>query len=281
MSTAPSPGSAARLVWRSGAKPRQARPGRPKNGTRTRTDLAIELNPLEQFEIERLIPIHIGGIDLSYTNSAMLMTVAAALVTALLVLGTRNAALVPGRWQSLAELSYEFIGNMIDGTVGQEGREYFPFVFTLFMFILFGNLLGLVPYSFTFTSHIIVTFALAAVVFLGVTVIGFARHGLHFLRLFVPAGVPAILLLLLVPIELLSYFIRPFTLSIRLFANMLAGHTMLAIFGGFAASVGLFAFFPTAIDILLVGLELLVAVLQAYVFAILTCLYLNEAIHLH
>src|SRR5713226_7298802 len=192
MSIAPSPGSAAPLVWLSGARPRRARRGRPKNGTRTRTELAIDLNPLEQFEIERLIPIHIGGIDLSFTNSAMLMTVAAALVTALLVLGTRNAALVPGRWQSLAELSYEFIGNMIDGTVGHEGREYFPFVFTLFMFILFGNMLGLVPYSFTFTSHIIVTFALAAVVFIGVTVIGFARHGLHFLRLFVPAGDPAV-----------------------------------------------------------------------------------------
>src|SRR6266700_3077662 len=281
MSTVPSSGSAARSVWRSGAKPRRARPGRPKNGTRTRTDLAIELNPLEQFEIERLIPIQIGGIDLSFTNSAMLMVVAAALVTALLILGTRNAALVPGRWQSLAEMSYEFIAGMIDGTVGHEGREYFPFVFTLFMFILFGNLLGLVPYSFTFTSHIIVTFALAAVVFIGVTVIGVVRHGFHFLSLFVPQGVPKVLLLLLVPIELLSYFIRPFTLSIRLFANMLAGHTMLGIFGGFAASIGLFAFFPTAIDILLVGLELLVAVLQAYVFAILTCLYLRDALHLH
>src|ERR1700704_1801248 len=177
MSTARSPGSAAPSGWPSAAQPRRAPPGRPKNGTRTRTDLAIELNPLEQFEIERLIPIHIGGVDLSYTNSALQMTVAAALVTALLVLGTRNAALVPGRWQSLAELSYEFIANMIDGTVGHEGREYFPFVFTLFMFILFGNLLGLVPYSFTFTSHIVVTFALAAVVFIGVTAIGFARHG--------------------------------------------------------------------------------------------------------
>jgi len=243
--------------------------------------LAIELNPLEQFEIERLIPIHIGGIDLSFTNSAMLMTVAAALVTALLVLATRKAALVPGRWQSLAELSYEFIANMIDGTVGHDGREYFPFVFTLFMFILFGNLLGLVPYSFTFTSHIIVTFALAAVVFIGVTVIGFARHGLHFLRLFVPEGVPAVLLLLLVPIELLSYFIRPFTLSIRLFANMLAGHTMLGIFGGLAASIGLFAILPLGAAILIFALELLVAGLQAYIFAILTCLYLNDAIHMH
>jgi F-type H+-transporting ATPase subunit a len=154
-------------------------------------------------------------------------------------------------------------------------------VFTLFVFILFSNLLGLVPYSFTVTSHIIVTFALAAIVFVGVTIVGIVKHGWHFLRLFVPEGVPVLLLLLLVPIELLSYFIRPFTLSIRLFANMLAGHTMLAIFGGFAASIWLVAVFPLAINVALVGLELLVAVLQAYVFAILTCLYLRDALHLH
>jgi F-type H+-transporting ATPase subunit a len=243
--------------------------------------VAIELHPLEQFTIEPLIPIHLGRLDLTYTNAALMMTIAAVLITALLVLATRRSELVPGRWQSIAEMSYEFVADMIDTNIGQGGRQFFPFIFTLFMFILFANLLGMVPYSFTFTSHIIVTFALAALVFILVTVIGIARHGLHFLRLFVPQGVPKVLLLLLVPIELLSYFIRPFTLSIRLFANMLAGHTMLAIFGGFAASIGLLAFFPTAINILLVGLELLVAVLQAYVFAILTCLYLSEAIHLH
>jgi F-type H+-transporting ATPase subunit a len=243
--------------------------------------VAIELHPLEQFTIEPLIPIHIGRLDLTYTNAALMMTIAAVLITALTVLATRRAALVPGRWQSIAEMSYEFVADMIDTNIGQEGRQFFPFIFTLFMFILFANLLGMIPFSFAFTSHIIVTFALAALVFILVTAIGIARHGLHFLSLFVPHGVPKALLLLLVPIELLSYFIRPFTLSIRLFANMLAGHTMLAIFGGFAASVGFFAFFPTAIDVLLVGLEVLVAVLQAYVFAILTCLYLNEAIHLH
>ena len=243
--------------------------------------MAIELQPLEQFTIERIVPLHIGKLDISYTNSALLMTIAVVLITALIVLATRKAALVPGRWQSVAEMSYEFVADMIDTNIGQEGRRFFPFIFTLFMFILFANLLGMIPYSFTFTSHIIVTFALAALVFVLVTGIGIARHGFHFLGLFVPHGVPKVLLLLLVPIELLSYFIRPFTLSIRLFANMLAGHTMLAIFGGFAASLGFFAFFPTAINILLVGLEVLVAVLQAYVFAILTSLYLNEAIHLH
>jgi F-type H+-transporting ATPase subunit a len=243
--------------------------------------LAIALHPLQQFAIERILPLHIGGLDVSYTNSALLMTVAVTLITALTVFGTRRAALVPGRWQSIAEMSYEFVANMVESNVGPEGMAYFPFVFTLFMFILFANLLGLIPYSFTVTSHIIVTFALAAVVFIGVTIIGFARHGLHFFRLFVPEGVPAVLLVLLVPIELLSYCIRPFTLSIRLFANMLAGHTMLGIFAGFAAVLGVFAIFPVGVDVLLLALEVLVAALQAYVFAILTCLYLNDAIHMH
>jgi F-type H+-transporting ATPase subunit a len=243
--------------------------------------VTIELHPLRQFTVERILPLHIGKLDVSYTNSALLMTIAVILITALTVLGTRRAALVPGRWQSIAEISYEFVANMVQSNVGPEGMAYFPFVFTLFMFILFANCLGLIPYSFTVTSHIIVTFALAAVVFVGVTIIGFARHGLHFLRLFVPEGVPAVLLVLLVPIELLSYFIRPFTLSIRLFANMLAGHTMLGIFAGFAAVLGVFAIFPVAVDVLLLALEVLVATLQAYVFAILTCLYLNDAIHMH
>ena len=243
--------------------------------------MAIELHPLHQFEIQRIVPLHIGGIDISYTNSALLMTIVVVLITALTVLGTRKASLVPDRWQSVAEMMYEFVADMVDSNAGHGARDYFPFVFTLFVFILFANLIGLVPWSFTITSHIIVTFALALVVFIGVTIIGFARHGVHFLRLFVPEGVPPVLLLLLVPIEVLSYFIRPFTLAIRLFANMLAGHTMLAIFGGFAASIGFLAIFPVAINIALVGLELLVALLQAYVFAILTCLYLRDALHLH
>jgi len=227
------------------------------------------------------VPIHIGGLDASYTNSALLMTIAVVLITALILLGTRKHALVPGRWQSLAEMSYEFVADMVETNVGHGGRQFFPFVFTLFMFILFANLLGLIPYSYTVTSQIIITFALAAVVFIGVTIVGIVRHGFHFLRLFVPHGVPPVLLLLLVPIELLSYCIRPFTLSIRLFANMLAGHTMLAIFAGFAAAIGLLGIFPLAITILLIALEVLVAALQAYVFAILTCLYLSDAINLH
>ena len=243
--------------------------------------MALELHPLEQFKIEPLIPIHVGGLDLSYTNSALFMTIAVLLITALLVLGTRRGALVPGRWQSVAEMSYEFVADMVETNAGHGAEPYFPFIFSLFMFVLFANLLGLIPYSYTVTSQIVVTFALAAAVFVGVTIVGIVKHGTHFLRLFVPEGVPIILLLLLVPIELLSYFIRPFTLSIRLFANMLAGHTMLAIFGGFAASVGLLAIFPVLLDVAIFALEVLVAALQAYVFAILTCLYLRDALHLH
>jgi F-type H+-transporting ATPase subunit a len=248
--------------------------------------LAASENPLAQFTIDRLVPIHIAGIDASYTNSALLMTIAGVLITGLMLLASRRAALVPGRWQSIPELLYEFVAKqLIDDNIGPEGQRYFPFVFTLFMFVLLGNLLGLIPYSFTFTSHIIVTFGLAIVIFIGVTIIGITRHGFRFLTYFVPHGVPKVLLLLLVPIELLSYCIRPFTLAIRLFANMMAGHTMLVIFASFVAPLGAFfilpGLLPVAVDVALIFLELLVAVLQAYVFAILTCLYLNDAIHLH
>lgn len=238
-------------------------------------------SPLEQFSIERLIPLHVGGVDLSYTNSALLMTIAVVLITTLMVLGMRNASLVPSRVQSMTELLYGFIADMVEENVGEEGRRYFPFLFTLFMFILAGNLLGMIPWSFTYTGHIIVTFALAATVFIGVTLIGIVRHGFRFFTLFVPHGVPKVLLLLLVPIELLSYCIRPFTLAIRLFANMVAGHTMLVIFAGFVGALGIFGLAPIAMDAALVLLEFLVAALQAYVFAILSCLYLHDAIHLH
>jgi len=239
------------------------------------------LNPLEQFEIRHIIPIHIGGVDVSFTNSALVMLIGVALVTALITFSTRRAQLVPSRWQSVSELCYEFIAGMIQENTGKEGMRYFPFIFTLFMFVLAGNLLGMVPYSFTYTSHIIVTFAMAIVIFVGVTLIGLKRHGLHFLSLFAPQGVPWVLLLLLVPIELISYFIRPFTLSIRLFANMLAGHAILAVFGGFVAALGIFGIAPLAMDVGFMLLEFLVAVLQAYIFTILTCLYLNDALHLH
>ena len=239
-------------------------------------------SPMEQFEIKRLLAFHIGSLDASYTNSALWMTIAVILAFFIFVIGVQKRALVPGRLQSVAELGYEFIAGMVRDNVGDAGKKYFPFVLTLFVFILLCNLLGLVPYSFTPTSHIIVTFAMAAVVFLGVTLIGFIKHGAHFVSFFVPKGVPFALLLLLVPIEIISYFVRPFSLSIRLFANMLAGHTMLKVFGGFVVMLGVLAgWAPLAFLVAFTGLELLIAFLQAYVFAILTCLYLNDAIHLH
>jgi F-type H+-transporting ATPase subunit a len=239
------------------------------------------IDPLHQFEINRLIPIKIGNLDLSFTNSSLWMVLAITAVTFFLVAGMRRQALVPGRWQSMAEVSYEFIAGMISDNVGSAGRQYFPFIFTLFMFILFGNMLGMVPYSFTFTSHIIVTFAMAFVVFIGVTIIGFVHHGAHFLSYFVPKGVPKVMLLLMVPIEVLSYLTRPVSLSIRLFANMMAGHTMLKVFAAFTVMMGVFGIAPLAINVALTGFEFLVAFLQAYVFTVLTCIYLNDAIHLH
>ncbi len=242
--------------------------------------LAEGHSPLEQFAIKRLVPIDAGGVDVSITNSSVFMVIIIALVTLFLTLSMSGRSLVPGRWQSMAELSYEFIARMIRDNVGSEGRQYFPFIFTLFMFILFANLLGMIPYSFTVTSHIIVTFALAAVVFIGVTVIGFVKHGAHFLRLFVPSGVPIVLLPLLVLIEILSYLTRPISLSVRLFANMMAGHTMLKVFAGFVVALGVLGgWAPLAFIVALTGLEIGIAFLQAYVFTILTCIYLNDAMH--
>jgi F-type H+-transporting ATPase subunit a len=209
------------------------------------------------------------------------MTITVVGVTAFLTLSMRGGRLVPGRWQSMAEMSYEFIANMIRENVGAEGRKYFPFIFTLFMFILVGNLVGMIPFAYTFTSQIIVTFAMAATIFIGVTVIGLVRHGLHFFSLFVPSGTPLILAPLLIPIEIISYFVRPVSLSVRLFANMMAGHTMMKVFGTFTAMLGLLGVAPIVLLVALTGFEIMVAVLQAYVFTVLTCLYLNDAIHLH
>ncbi len=243
--------------------------------------MAGETGPLHQFEIHPIVPIEIGGVDVSFTNSALFMVLAVGLSAAFLTASMRGRAVVPGRWQSMAELSYEFIANMLRENVGTEGRRYFPFIFSLFMFVLLGNLLGLLPYSFTFTSHIIVTFAMAIVVFVGVTLIGIWRHKLRFFTFFVPAGVPLYLLPMLVPIEVISYLARPVSLSLRLFANMMAGHTLLKVFGGFVIALGVFGVAPFIFIVALFGLELIVAALQAYVFTILTCLYLHDAIHLH
>ena len=237
--------------------------------------------PLSQFEIKTLIPLQPGGVDISFTNSSLMMVLALALVTLFLTLGMRRRALVPGRWQSMAELSYQFVANLIRDTVGAEGRRYFPLVFTLFMFILFGNLLGMVPYSFTFTSHIIVTFALAVMVFIGVTILGFVKHGVRFFSFFVPPGVSVLLWPLMIPIEIISYLSRPISLSVRLFANMLAGHTLIKVFAGFVTALGVAGVLPLVFVAALSGLEFVIAFLQAYVFAILTCLYISDALHLH
>ena len=244
--------------------------------------MAEKSSPLEQFQIKRLFDIHIGGVDASFTNAALFMLIAILAITAFLLIATRQRSLVPTRLQSMAELSYEFVANMIRDNVGTAGMKYFPFIFSLFMFILFCNLIGMIPFTFTVTSHIIVTFAMALVVFIGVTIIGFSLHGLHYLKLFVPAGVPMALLPLLVVIEVLSYLIRPISLSVRLFANMTAGHTMLKVFGGFVVMLGILGgWAPLAFVVALTGLEVGIAVLQAYVFTILTCIYLNDAVHMH
>jgi len=244
-----------------------------------------EHSPLEQFEIHAIVPISIGGLDVSFTNSALWMAIAVALVYGLVMLGSRHASVVPGRLQSLVEMSYEFIGNMVGSTVGREGRRYFPFIFTLFMFILFGNALGMIPGSFTYTSHIVVTFSMAIFVVAAVTVIGIVRHGWHFFSFFAPKGCPIYVMPLLVPIEVLSYLIRPISLSVRLFVNMMAGHIMLKTFAGFVVALAGYylvpAIAPLALTIGLSGLELAIAFLQAYVFTVLTCIYLQDAIHLH
>jgi F-type H+-transporting ATPase subunit a len=209
----------------------------------------------------------------------MLLTVICA--TALMVLAVRPRAGVPGRWQLLAELSYQFIARMVSDNIGKEGRTYFPLIFSIFMFVLFGNLIGMIPYSFTFTSHIAVTLTMAVVIFLMVTVIAFMKHGLKFFSFFLPEGVPIILSPLMIVIEVISYFTRPFSLSVRLFANMMAGHTLLKVIGGFVVPLGIFGIVPIAGLVAVMGLEFLIAFLQAYIFTILTCIYINDAIHLH
>ena len=240
-------------------------------------------NPMHQFEVYRIGPeINLGGINLSYTNSSLYMTLSAILILTLLFLGTKKKSLIPSKIQLITEMSYTFVAKMINDTAGASAKSFFPFIFTLFMFVLFCNMVGMLPYSFTVTSHIIVTFILASIVFVGVTIIGFVKHGFRYLELFVPKGVPIVLLPLIVLIEIISYLSRPVSLSVRLFANMMAGHTMLKVFGGFVISLGLLGgWLPLGFSVALTGLEILVAFLQAYVFAILTCIYLNDALNLH
>ena len=238
-------------------------------------------SPLAQFEIHSIIDLHPGGLNISFTNSSISMVATVAFITLFLTLTVKKRSLVPSRLQLISESIYTFISKLLQDTVGNDGRKYFPFVFSIFMFVLIGNMLGMIPYSFTFTSHIIVTFALAAVVFIGVTIIGLLKHKIHFFSFFVIPGLPIYILPLLIPIEIISYLSRPISLSVRLFANMLAGHTLLKVFAGFVVSLGLAGVFPLVFVVALIGLEILIAFLQAYVFAILTCLYINDALHLH
>jgi len=243
-------------------------------------------DPIHQFQISKWIPIEIGGMDFSFTNSSAFMVATVAAAGAFLFLTTSSRGLIPSRLQSVSEMSYEFVASMLRDAAGSHGMKFFPFVFSLFMFVLTANLLGLFPYFFTVTSHIIVTFALALLVIGTVIVYGFWKHGLSFLKLFVPSGVPGILIPLVVLIEIISFLSRPISLSVRLFANMLAGHITLKVFAGFVTSlsalgaVGVFgAVLPLIMTVAITALEFLVAFLQAYVFAVLTCMYLNDALH--
>ena len=241
--------------------------------------------PIEQFEISPIVHIELGGLDLSFTNSSAYMILAAALGASFLLIATSRRQIVPGRLQSSAELLYEFISKTLRENTGEDGMRFFPFVFSLFMFVLVANLIGMVPYAFTVTSHIIVTLALAVSVFLTVTIYGFWRNGSGFFRLFMPSGVPILLAPVIVPIEVVSYLSRPISHSVRLFAVMLAGHITLKVFAGFVVSLAGFgivgiagAVLPLAMTVALTGLELLMSVIQAYIFAMLTCMYLNDAL---
>jgi F-type H+-transporting ATPase subunit a len=244
------------------------------------------VDPLHQFVVQPLIPLNIGGLDASFTNASLWMVVTVAAVTLFTTLGMRSGAMVPGRMQSVVESFYTFVADMVRDNAGADAMRFFPFIFTLFMFIFFANMIGMFPYAFTVTSHIAVTFALAITVFLGVTVTGFILHGPRFLKLFVPSGVPLVVLPIVVAIEVISYFSRPISHSVRLFASMLAGHIMLKVFAGFVLTfltMGAIGFvgmiLPLFMIVALTALEFLVAALQAYVFTILTCMYLHDALH--
>jgi len=245
------------------------------------------MDPIHQFQITKYFTIaHFGNVAIDFTNSALFMLIALAIILVLTIGATASRALVPGRMQAVAEISYEFVATTLRSSAGSEGMKFFPLVFSIFMFVLVVNVMGLIPYSFTVTSHIIITVSLALLVFLTVVVYGFYKNGLRFFKLFVPDGIPVYILPLVTFIEVLSFLSRPVSHSVRLFANMLAGHITLKVFGGFVTMLGaagvlgwLGAIIPLSMAVALTALELLVAFLQAYVFAILTCIYLNDAIH--
>jgi F-type H+-transporting ATPase subunit a len=245
--------------------------------------------PLDQFEVKTIIPFQVGTLDLSFTNASLFMMLSAGLTVGLVLVGMRGARMVPDRLQAVAELLYEFVEAMVRDNGGPKAKSFVPVIFALFCFLLFGNLLGLIPYSFTFTSHIAVTLAMALTVFIGVTAMALMRHGAHFFSFFLPAGTPGYLAPLVVPVEIISYLSRPISLSVRLFANMLAGHIILKVFAGFTVSLGvafgaggyILGLIPVGANVLVLMLETLVGCLQAYVFALLTCVYIRDAIELH
>ena len=239
------------------------------------------MDPLHQFVVSSIFKINIGGVDLSFTNSSLAVVVAVVCMMVIFGFGLRRKNIIPSRIQSWLEISYNLVSNLVSENVGKEGLKYFPFVFSVFLFVLFGNILGMVPYMFTFTSHIIVTFTLAMIVILFVTILGVVLHGVKFFTIFVPKGVPLFLSPFLVPIEIISYMSRPVSLAVRLFANMMAGHTMMKVFAGFAVMLGSLGVVPILANVVLTGFEIIIAMLQAYVFTILTCVYLNDAVHLH
>lgn len=244
------------------------------------------VDPLHQFRIHPLIQLELWGWDISFTNSALFMVIATLLILLFFYFSVNPRTLVPNRLQFVSESLYVFIADMIRDNTGKEGLAYFPYIFSLFLFILTGNLLGMIPYSFTFTSHIIVTFSLALMVIISVTLVGFVKHGWRYLKIFYPDNTPILLIPMLVPIEIMSYLTRTVSLSIRLFANMIAGHAMLKLFAGFALALAGSVFFPVAlaslaINVAITGFEFLVALLQAYIFTILTCIYLHDAVNLH
>ncbi|HXE02791.1 MAG TPA: F0F1 ATP synthase subunit A [Hyphomicrobium sp.] len=235
-----------------------------------------------QFEIHKIFSLNLFGYDVSFTNSSLMMIVSLVLICGFMILAMNGRSLVPSRVQSMAEIVYEYVAGMVTENLGQDGMKFFPWVFSIFIFVLVLNFIGLIPGNFTVTSHIIVTFALAAMVWIVATMVGFWKHGLGYLRLFVPEGVPFWLMPIIIPIELISYFIRPISHSVRLFANMMAGHTMLEVFATFAVVLpwwGKIA--PTGFMVAFTGLEVLVAFLQALIFAVLTCIYLNDAVNMH
>jgi F-type H+-transporting ATPase subunit a len=247
------------------------------------------MDPLHQFQIQQLLSITVAGLDLSFTNSALYMVIAVSAISGLMYFGMNNAQLVPGRLQATAETFYDFVAGLVRDNAGHDAKPYFPLVFTLFMYILFANMLGMLPYTFTFTSHIIVTFALGVAVFVFVTALGFIKHGFHFFSFFMPPGAPLALAPLMIPIEVLLYFMRPVSLSVRLFVNIMAGHMMMKVFAGFVVMLiaglgvvgGAIGMLSVAVNVALTMFEFLVAFLQAYVFTILTCIYIHDSLALH